>query len=359
MKKIDSYIFRNFLGTFFYSISLIIIIVIVFDISEKLEDFIQKQAPLKAIVFDYYVNFIPYFVNLFSPLFTFIAVIFFTSKMAYRTEIVAILSSGISFRRMLFPYFLGALIITLLSLGLNNFIIPHANKNRLEFEEAYVRNPFRNRDQNIHIQTEPGVLCYMEAYNNEDNVGYKFSLEKIKDSRIQVKLLAESIKWDSVQGKWKLNTYFIREIKGMKENIRSGFEMDTLIKNLHPKDFGRKTNAVEVMNLSELNDYIRDEKLKGASNIETYEIEKQKRIAFPFATFILTLIGVSIASRKVRGGIGLHIGIGLLISFAFILFMQVSTTFAMRGIVAPVVAVWIPNILFGILGALLLKYAPK
>ena len=358
MKKIDSYIFRKFLGTFFFSISLIIIIVIVFDISEKIEDFIQKQAPLKAIVFDYYLNFVPYFVNLFSPLFTFIAVIFFTSRMAARTEIVAILSSGISFKRMLLPYFCAASVLALLSIYLNNSVIPEANKRRLDFENKYIFVPYRNQDINIHRQIEPGTFIYMERYNNIENTGYKFSLEKFDAGKLYYKLFSETIKWDSVLHKWEIKNYYARTIANMNEIINKGQKLDTTL-NFLPKDFERKLGNIEAMNFEELNNFIEQEKMRGAGNIELYEIEKYRRIAFPFSTFILTLIAVSLASQKVRGGTGLHIGLGLLISFSYILFMQISTTFAAGGIIAPYIAVWIPNILYSFLAGYLFVKAPK
>ena len=358
MKKIDAYIFKRFLGTFFYSISIIIIIVIVFDISEKIENFIVKQAPLKAIIFDYYLNFIPYFINLFSPLFTFIAVIFFTSKMASNTEIVAILSSGISFRRLLLPYFFAASILAGLSLYLTNYIIPIANKKRFDFEEKYVRNAYYNQDINIHKQIDPGTFIYLERYNNQQNIGYKFAMEKINEGKLSYKLMSESITWDSIKNNWKISNYFIRQIKGMNEVVTKGSTIDTVL-NFKPADFGRKLQNIETMNYPQLKQYVEDEKMKGSDNVQLYEIEKYKRLAFPFATFILTLIGVSLASQKVRGGIGLHIGIGLLISFSFILFMQVSTTFAASGLVSALISVWIPNILFGLLALYLLNRAPK
>lgn len=358
MKKLDWYILKKFLGTFFYAISLIIIIVIVFDISEKIDDFISKHAPIKAIAFDYYLNFIPYFINLFSPLFTFIAVIFFTSKLAYQTEIVAILSSGISFNRLLYPYFIGSLILAGLSLYLNNIIIPSSNKKRIEFEERYIRNAFNNQDVHIHRQIDPVSYIYMERYFSEANTGTKFSLEHINNGQLSYKLTADNIKWDSASNKWQINDYKIRYIYGMNEKIKSGTRIDTSF-NFLPKDFGRKLMKIETMNYFELNQYISDERSKGADQIELYEIEKYKRFSFPFATLILTLIGVSLASRKVRGGIGLHIGLGLLISFSFILFMQVSTTFAASGLVSPLISVWIPNFIYGILAVYLYIKAPK
>jgi len=357
-KRIDSYIIKKFLGTFFYAIGLIIIIVIIFDISEKIDDFIEKHAPLSAIIFNYYLNFIPYFVNLFSPLFTFIAVIFFTSKMASNTEIVAILSSGISFKRMLRPYIISAVFLALFSFVLSNFIIPPANKRRLEFEMMYIHNAPHSNDINIHMQISPGTYVYAERYSVEDKIAFNFSLEKINEKGLYYKINSTRAKWDSVNGSWSIENYYARNIDGQKEKIRSGNKFDTII-NLKPSDFLENIHDLETMNWSQLNRYISDEKLKGSENLSFYEIEKHKRIAFPFATVVLTLIGVSLSSRKIRGGIGLHLGAGITLSFAFILFMQVTTTFATNGNLPPVVAVWIPNIIFGTLGYYLLKIAPK
>ena len=338
---------------------LIILIVVVFDISEKIEDFVGKDAPLKAIIFDYYFNFIPYFVNLFSYLFTFIAVIFFTSQMATRTEIVAILSSGISYRRFLFPYMLSATVIAVLSLYMNNFVIPHATKKRIAFEDMYIRNEYHNNDRNIHKQISPGNYIYMERFSTEEKTGYKFSIEKFSKGKLYYKLMADDIKWDSVRSHWLINNYYTRYINGMDEYILKGKRIDTTLA-FTPEEFGRKDNTVKTMDYYELNKYIESEQLKGSDNIESYKIEKYGRTAFPFATFILTLIGVSIASRKVRGGIGMHIGLGIGISFAFIMLMQISTTFAASGTgISPLMAVWIPNILFSFLAWYLLKKAQK
>lgn len=358
MKLLDRYIIRKFLGTFFFSMALIILIVVVFDISEKIDDFIGKEAPLKAIIFDYYFNFIPFFLNLFSPLFTFIAVIFFTSQMATRTEIVAILSSGVSYTRLLFPYLLAATVIASLSLYLNNFVIPHATKKQIEFEDIYIRNEFHNHDRNIHKQIAPGNYIYLERYSTEENTGYKFSIEKFNKGQLYYKLMSENIKWDSTKSSWTINNYYVRYINGMEEFVTKGDKIDTTFA-FTPEEFGRKDNTVGTMDYYELNDYIASEKFKGSDNIASYEIEKYRRSAFPFATFVLTLIGVSIASRKVRGGIGMHIGLGIAISFTFIMFMQVSTTFAASGLVSPLIAVWIPNILFGFLSWYLLTKAQK
>jgi len=358
LKKLDIYIIKKFLGTFFFAISLLIIIVIVFDISEKIDDFLEKDAPLDKILFAYYLNFIPYFVNLFVYLFTFIAVIFFTSKMASDSEIVAILSSGISFWRMLRPYLISSVFLGLMSFYLANFLIPITNMKMMEFEKEYIRNPFQYRERDIHMQIQPGTYVYMESYDNRSNRGYKFSMEKFEDNNLVFKLNADRIEWDSVSGTWNLDNYFYRELNGMNETLVKGKKMDTLI-NLHPREFTFIIEDIKTMNYSALRAFIDKEKLKGSQNIKEYEVEKHKRIAFPFATIILTFIGVSISSRKVRGGIGMHLGIGLTLTFSFVLFLQITTVFATRGDLAPWLSVWIPNILFSVIGLVLLKLAPK
>ncbi|MGB1932058.1 MAG: LptF/LptG family permease [Flavobacteriales bacterium] len=358
MQKLDWYIVKKFLGTFFFSISLILLIVVVFDISEKIDDFIEKDAPLRGIIFDYYLNFIPYFGNLFSPLFTFVAVIFFTSKMANNTEVISILSSGISFNRFLRPFMLSAGLLAVLSFTLSNFIIPPANSERLEFENTYIKNPYKNRDKDIHMQIKPGQFIYMQSYNTKRNIGYKFSMEQFENNELQEKLFCNYIKWNETTENWTVHNYFIRKIDHLNEEIIEG---DTLVLtiNLHPNDFNVRRSMVETMNMFQLNDYIKEERMKGSKNLVFHIIEQQKRFAYPFATLILTIVAVAMASRKVRGGIGLHLGLGLLISFAYILFMQVSTTFATNGDLSPVIAVWIPNLLFASLGLYLLKKAPK
>jgi lipopolysaccharide export system permease protein len=358
VKILDIYIIKKFLGTFFFAISLLIVIVIVFDISEKIDDFIDKEAPLSAILFSYYLNFIPYFVNLFVYLFTFIAVIFFTSKMASGSEVIAILSSGVSFWRFLWPYFLSAAFLGLMSFYLANFLIPRTNKKMMAFEKLYIRNPYQNRERDIHMQIKPGTFVYLESYNNQSNTGYKFSLEEFHNNRLTQKINADQVVWDSVTGLWKMRNYFIRKLDGDREILVNGKEKDTLI-NMNPTDFTLILDDIKTMNFSELRAFIDKEKLKGTMNIKDYEVEKHKRIAFPFATLVLTLIGVSISSRKIRGGIGMHLGLGIGITFTFIMFQQVSTVFATRGDLSPWLAVWIPNIIFALLGIYLVKIAPK
>ncbi len=358
MKKLDLYIIKKFLGTFFLSIILILMIVIVFDISEKMEDFIAKKPPVKEIIFDYYFNFLPFFANLFSPLFTFIAVIYFTSRMAYRSEIIAILSSGISFKRLLRPYMLSAATIALLSLYFNHFVIPKSNITRLDFEEKYIRAKLEIKDKNIHREISPGTFIYFASYNTWSNYGYQFSMEKIHNGIRDYYLRADDARWDSTKNKWQLQNYFMREVDGMKEKIRQGAALDTAL-GFNLAEFVSRENKVEAMQTPELSNYISSEKEKGSYMIPFYEVEKYKRSAFPFATFVLTLIGATVASRKVRGGIGWQLGLGLLISFSYILFMQVSTTFATNGGMPALLAVWIPNIIFTILAFLLLRIAPE
>jgi lipopolysaccharide export system permease protein len=358
MKILDKYIIKKFLGTFFFALLLIIAIVIVFDISEKIDDFLEKKAPLSAIVFDYYLNFIPYFVNLFSPLFTFIAVIFFTAKLATDTEIVAMLSGGISFRRLMVPYMMAATVLSILSFVLGGWIIPNANKSRLAFENRYIKNPYKNEGHNIHIQIRPGTFIYMESFNTLDNTGYKYSMEKVKDGKITFKLMTDYVRWDTVIHKWELNNYFIREIKGMKETLRTGLRKDTAL-GFTSSEFNKRINTIETMNNRELTAYINQEKMRGSGNLGFYYIEKYKRIASPLSTYILTLIGMALASRKVRGGIGLQLGIGISLSFTYILFMQVSQTFATNSGFSPLLAVWIPNIFFSCIALYLLRSAPK
>jgi len=358
MKKLDWYIIKKFLGTFFFAIFLILIIVIIFDISEKIDDFLESEAPLKAIIFDYYLNFIPFFANLFSPLFIFIAVIFFTSKMADNTEVIAILNSGMSFWRLLLPYLIAAVFLASTSFVLGNFVIPPANKTRIDFENKYIKNKFRFRGKNIHLQLQKGQYAYMESYNSTKDIGYKFSLENIKDGKLKSKLNSNYIQWDSIAGKWQVNKWQIREFLEEGEKLSKGERLDTLI-NLKPSDFKTRLSKVETMNYFELNEYIKEEEIKGTANIVYHKIEKNKRMAFPFSSIILTIIGVAVASRKTRGGIGIHLGAGLLISFSYILFMQISTTYAINGNLSPALAVWLPNILYLFLGMFLVLKAPK
>lgn len=358
MKLLDRYIIRKFLGTFFFSLGLIIMIAVVFDISEKLDDFIEKKAPLDKIVFDYYLNFIPYFANLFAPLFVFISVIFFTARMAANTEIVAILNSGISFRRLLYPYLVSATVLATLLIYFNGWVIPHSNKVKLDFENVYIKNPVSFNQRNIHRQLVAGTFVYMESYNNAENIGYRFSMEKIVNGKRTWFLNSDRIKWDSTSSRWHIEQFYIRTINGYRETLRSGWQMDTLL-DMHPSDFRRRANIIDAMDNPTLSKFIEEERTEGSVNINPYLVEKYRRYALPFSTFILTLIGVSLSSRKSRGGIGTQLGVGITLSFSYILFMQVFNTFAASGSIPPFIAVWIPNFIYACIAAYLVKLAPK
>jgi len=358
MKLIDWYIFKKFLGTFVYAISLLIIIVIIFDISENIEDFLKNNAPVKAIIFDYYLNFIPYFINLFVYLFTFISVIFFTSKMAGNTEIIAILSSGVSFKRMLRPYLMASILLAVFSAYLGNFLIPRTNELRRDFKNKYMEVLTKDRNRNIHLQIEKGVFVYVESYNNAQQVGYRFTLEKYADQTLTYKLSADRIERDKADSLWQIIGFVERFINGEKEHIIRGAKKDTILP-LKTTDLYEIKEDFEVMNFWELREHIADEKQKGNDNVKLYEVEMNKRLASPAAILILTFIGVALSSRKVRGGIGVHLGAGIAITFSYILFMQVSTVFATYGDLSPFLAAWIPNLFFAVIGIYLVTQAPK
>ncbi len=358
MRTIDLYIIKKFLGTFFLTLVLLIFIVIVFDISEKIDNFLRFDAPLRAIIFDYYLNFVPYFINLFSYLLTFIAVIFFTSRMASDSEIIAILSSGISFRRLLFPYFISATALGLLSFFLANFIIPYTNRNMFAFEKRYLKDAREFNNQNIHLQISTGTFIYLENFNTHTHSGWKFTLEKFKDRELVYKLKGERLEWDSIRESWIINNYYIRRMEGMNESIAKGAKLDTILP-FKPADFTADIEEVKIMNYFTLREHIKKKELRGDPDAIKYKVKKYERIAFPFATIILTLIGVSVSSRKVRGGIGFHLGFGLALTFIYILFMQIFTVFATLGNLPPILAVWVPNIIFGIIALIMIWKAPK
>jgi lipopolysaccharide export system permease protein len=358
LQRIDRYIIKRYLGTFFLAIALIISISIIFDISEKIDDYISKNAPLKAILLDYYLPFIPYFTNLFSALFNFIAVIFFTSKMAANSEIIAMLASGISYKRMMRPYLVASGIIALMSWILGNFVIPPANLSRVNFTNIYVNSDYVNSEKNIHRQLEPGLFVYMKSYNNKSDVGYKFTIEKFEGSQLKSKLIADYIKWDREKKKWVIHNYFVRDMSGPIEKISTGNQIDTTLR-MSPTEFGQQNSKQETMDYWQINDYIKDLQLRGVDNVSSYEKEKYQRTAGPISTFILTIIGVSLASRKTRGGIGLHLGLGLLLGFSYIMFMQVSTIFAFKAGFNILLAVWLPNMIYAVIALVLYNRASK
>jgi lipopolysaccharide export system permease protein len=355
-KTIDVYITKKFLGTFFYAIALILSIAVVFDLAENLDEFLSKELPVKEIIGDYYLNFIPYFANLFSPLFTFIAVIYFTSKMAYNTEIIAILSSGVSYARLMRPYMVSALILAVFTFTLGNYVIPPATKTMNDFRLKNIENARFGIERDIHLQIEPGVYIYMRSYTPND-IGNVFTIERFEGSKLREKLTADRIRYDKETGKWIITDYWKRTIYDDYELLENGYRIDTTL-NMKPEEFRIQKNEMETYITPDLIDEIEKMKTRGVNYIE-WEIEKHKRMATPFSTFILTLIGAGLASRKIKGGLGFHLGLGLALSFSYILFMQISTVFAVSGSTPVIVAMWIPNILYSFIALFVSHWAAK
>ncbi len=350
---LDRYIIRKFLGTYIFAILLILAITVMFDVNEKLDAFLK--APLKATLFDYFLNFLPYFANQFSPLFTFIAVIFFTSKLAGNSEIIAMMSSGMSFRRLMRPYMISAAVIALATYILSAYIIPPANVKRIDYTNTYVRNKRVEYGANIQLQVEKGEIAYMSRYDNKNKTGYKFSLESFKDKKLISRLTANTIHYDTLH-RWQIRDYMIRTLEGNREIITRGRRLDTIIA-MEPRDFLISKNDQEMMTSPALSEYISRQKERGVANIKNFEIEYHKRFAMTAAAFILTIIGMSLSSRKVKGGMGLNIGIGLVLSFSYILFMTVTSSFAVSGLTSPMLAMWIPNILYSIIAVIVWRRA--
>ena len=353
IKQLDLYIIRKFLGTYFFAILMILAIIVMFDVNEKMDKFLQ--APLKATIFDYYVNYLPYMANQFSPLFTFIAVIFFTSKLAGNSEIIAILSSGVSFRRLLVPYMVSALVIAVFTFTLDAFIIPPANVKRIDYQNKYIKNKAVDYGSNIQLQVVPGEIAYMSRFDNRSKTAYNFSLEKFDGKVLRSRLTASSAVYDTLY-RWTVRDYMIRDFKGMKEEIRQGGRLDTVVP-IEPRDFLIAQNDHEKMTTPDLYNYINRQKMRGVANIKGFEIELHRRFAMTAAAFILTLIGMSLSSKKVKGGMGINIGIGLVLSFSYILFSTVTSTFAISGYTTPFIAMWIPNVVYLIIGIFLYRRA--
>lgn len=359
LKRLDRYIIVKFLGTYFFAIALIISIAVVFDINENIDDFINNKAPLKAIMFDYYLNFIPYYTNLFSPLFVFIAVIFFTSKLAENSEIIAMFSTGMSFKRLMVPYMISAAIIALVTYVLSTEVIPTGSVTRLKFEEVYKNKRQADYARNIQLEVDTGVVAYMERYENFNKTGYRFSLDKFENHKLVSHLTARRITYDTTGvHRWIIKDYMIREMRDMRETITRGERLDSTI-NMEPQDFLITRGQQETMTSRQLRQYIDNQKQRGFANIKVFEVEYYRRIATSFAAFILTVIGLSLSSQKRKGGMGLHLGIGIALSFSYILFQTISSTFAINGNTPPNLAVWIPNILYLFIAIYLYRKAPK
>jgi len=369
--KLDRYILGKFMKTFFFSISLILLIFIVFDIKDKMPTFSTKDIPLQEIIFDYYLMFIPYYGNLFSPLFTFIAVIFFTSRMAAQSEFIAILSSGTSFRRMLRPYLIGAFILAFSSLLLNHLVFPKAFKVKIAFEDKWINNNYNTNEHNILKKVGPSKILYLESYENKIKTGYRVSVEEVIKNKQTYFLTADYMVWDSLNSLWNFHN--------VKERILIAQDrLDTLKNNkpiytqrtksylvlpvkidFSPADMWRYESKIEAMTYFQLHDYIAQEKQRGSNLIPKFEVEMYKRTSFPFATFILTIIAVCVSSRKVRGGVGLQIAVGLFLSCIYIMLMYVFTTIATTGFSSTLLGVWIPNIVFTFVALYFYKTAQK
>jgi lipopolysaccharide export system permease protein len=358
MKLLDWYILKRFLTAFIYVVLILVSILCVIDFTEKSDDFIKHSLPFSEIFLQYYLNYIPYIANMFSPISIFIATVFVTARMATHTEIVAILSSGVSFRRMMFPYLIGASLVGILIFYMIGWVIPNANKVRINFENQYFHNQYFFNGQNVHMKIGPNTYVYLESYNNTINTGYQFTMESVLEEKLQSKLKAKMITWQPAKHKWLMDEYSIRVIKEGKETLTHGMNKDTLI-NLSPQDFANNNMLHETFTLTELNIYIRKLQDKGAENIETYLTEKYKRFAYPFAIVILTMIGVIASSGKSRGGSGYKIFLGFVLAILYILFALISQSFSNLGSMGPLLAVWLPNIIFSIIGLIMYKTVPK
>lgn len=360
MKKIDWYILRQILTTFIFVVFLLVLIICVIDFTEKNDDFIQNNVS-RAQIIKYYLTLFPYFATLLTPITAFIAVVFVTAKMAAKTEIVAILASGVSFRRMLLPYFVGASLIAAMSFVFMGYVIPDANKFRIGFELNYLKKPFFYSDRNIHLKIADNDYIYIDRYNNQRDIGYTVTLEKIIDEQLVDKITAKRIHWDTATNKWSLKNWQRRQIFDDKEIITGGGaskDIDTLL-NLSPADFQNKERHHETLTLTELNDYIKLQKSRGADDVQFYQIEVYIRYMQPFGVIILCFIGVIVSAKKSRRGTGFQIALGFLIAFIFILFFILARAIAEAGTIEPVIAVWIPNLIFTALGLILYNTVPR
>lgn len=361
LKILDWYIIKKFIGTYFYSIALIISISIVFDINENLAKFTQYHAPIKAIVFDYYMNFVPYFANLFSPLFVFIAVIFFTSKLAGNSEIISMLAAGVSFKRLMRPYMVSAAIISVMTFFLGAYIIPKGTIIRQNFESMYKNKKKITVAENVQLQVGKGVIAYIQHYDNNLKKGYGFCLDKFENKKLVSHLTAAEIQYDTISDTkyhWKVSNWRIRQLKGLRETITSGASKDTTIM-MEPTDLVFSKGQQETFTSPQLRDYITKQIDRGSGNVVQYEVEYHKRIATSFASFILATIGLSLSSRKRKGGMGMYLGIGLALSFTYIMLQTVSATFAINANTPPMLAAWIPNIVFTIVAYFCYRKAPN
>lgn len=358
MKILDRYLLKRFLTTYIFVVAVLLAIICVIDYAEKYDNF-KKHGLSGAVIFsDYYLNFIPYMANVLSPITIFIATVFMTARLASHTEFIAMLSSGIGFKRLLVPYLVGASVIAVCIFALLGWIIPNGNKTRIAFEKAYIKAPFEFNQKNIHIKLSSNTFAYLESYDIHSNTGYKFSLEKIEGTELKEKLSAYSIAWKPDKKKWFISNYTLRKFNGMNESLVSGAGLDTTL-NMHPEDFQSKYMENETLTLPELNRYIETLRMRGSEGIEVYLIDKYERFTYPFSILILTLIGVVVSATKTRRGTGFKIAFGFLLAFIYLIFVMISRAVGKGGSLNPFVTVWIPNIVFTVIGVVMYKKMPK
>lgn len=358
MKILDKYILKKYLSTFLFVLAMLTLIVVVIDYTEKNDKFNGNNAPVEEIIFDYYLNFIPYMLNLVGPITAFITTILVTARMASHSEITAMLSGGISFKRMLVPFVIGAAIIGAVSFYISGWVIPEGNKIRVAFENKYTKREYFFDGRNIHLKIAPNTYAYLESYNNQSEQGYLFTLETIKDNRLLYKLSADKISWNAKDGKWHIFNYKVRTIADSTETIMLGEGIDTTL-NLYPKDFDSQYGVESTLTLPALRDYIEELKDRGADNVFVYEIEQQMRYAYPFTIIMLTIIGVIVASRRSREGTGFKIALGFAMAFGYIIFFIMSRSIAQAGTISPTLAVWLPNLTFAVIGFIMYRAVPK
>lgn len=351
MKRLDWYIIRKFLGTFFFSIVLILSIAIVFDLTEKMDDFFENQVPLREIILDYYLPFIPYYTNMFSSLFIFISVIFFTSKLAGNSEIIAMMAAGVSYHRLMLPYFVSATFLFLFSFYLGGYVIPPATGKMLNFTDKYIEHFTSENARNVQMEVEPGTILYIESFQKRSNTGYRTSLEHFDGKTLTSRITADRILYDSLNY-WHLENYIRRDFEGMREQMTRGTRLDTIIP-VQPYELFITAEQAQEMTNTELRDYMEKQAARGAGNIQAFETEYHKRWASPIGAFIMTLLGVTMSSKKVRGGMGKNLGIGIVLTAAYILFSTVSTTFSVNGGMSPFMSAWLPNFVFLAIGIVL------
>lgn len=361
-KRIDRYIIGKFLQTYIFSILLIISIAVIFDYNDNIDKLTQGGASTKAIIFDYYLNFVPYYANLFSALFVFISVIFFTSKLADNSEIIAMISAGISFRRLMVPYLFTAAIIAGLNFYLGSTVIPKGSAERIEFENKYKR---KKKDltfsDNVMMQVDKGVIAYVGHFDGPTKTGYTFWLDKFEGKKLVSHLEAKRIVYDSISTKqyhWKLSNVKIRDLSGDREHITTHNQLDSAI-HMEPQDFLVTKSFQETMTNKELLKDIERKKIRGTGQLKTVQVEYYKRFASAFAAFIMTVIGASLSSRKRKGGMGFSLGVGLALSVSYIFLQGISSSFAINANVPVIPAVWFPNVLFTIISIYLYKKAPR